>query len=203
MEPPHTANEQADRPFTIAQVNLTRNLIVDAAVDILGSFGLGDMTMRRVATHLGVAPGALYWHIANKQELLSAIAERILAPVLVDGADTNPTAYSRELRDALLSHRDGAEIVASSFAQPGSTLRHTLEARLMATLTLVSADPDSAATGASALIHLLLGACVQAQSSQQLAELAGASEESSRSAAREAIDDQVALLIAGITRTGR
>ncbi|WP_243889606.1 TetR family transcriptional regulator, partial [Dermatophilus congolensis] len=26
--------------------------------------------MRGLATHLGVAPGALYWHVDNKQELL-------------------------------------------------------------------------------------------------------------------------------------
>lgn len=190
----------------MALVNLTRNLIVESAMEILRSFGLGDMTMRRVATHLGVAPGALYWHIANKQELVSAIAERILEPVLaapaVPAADQpDPVAYCGQLREVLLSHRDGAEIVAGALAQPASPLRGALEHRLSEVLAALSADNRVATTGASAIVHLLLGACVQEQSRQQFAEVTGAVEASSTSDARAAIDEQVALLLTGITTT--
>ncbi len=187
----------------MALVNLTRNLIVESAMEILRSFGLGDMTMRRVATHLGVAPGALYWHIANKQELVSAIAERILQPMLTSpGAGSpDPAAYCGQLREVLLSHRDGAEIVASALAQPDSPLRGALEDRLSEELTELSGDSRVATTGASAIVHLLLGACVQEQSRRQFAEMTGAVEAPSTSVAREEIDEQVALLLTGITRT--
>ena len=33
-------------------------------------YGIADLTMRRLARELDVTPGALYWHFANKQQLL-------------------------------------------------------------------------------------------------------------------------------------
>ena len=61
---------------------LNRTLILDTALDLLGKYGLADVTMRRVASALDVAPGALYWHLSNKQELIAAMARSILTPVL-------------------------------------------------------------------------------------------------------------------------
>ena len=72
--------------------------------------------MRRLARELAVSPGALYWHFANKQQLLGAVADRILLSV---SNPTNPTPESGDwrtgivgtcgnLRESLLSHTDGA-----------------------------------------------------------------------------------------------
>jgi AcrR family transcriptional regulator len=66
---------------------LTRGQIIDAALDILRSYGLADLSMRRLARDLGVQPGALYWHVKNKQELLGVLAERILADVGSPGSE--------------------------------------------------------------------------------------------------------------------
>ena len=52
------------------------------AVATLDRYGFADLSMRRLAASLGVQPGALYWHFANKQTLLLAVAEVILDPVL-------------------------------------------------------------------------------------------------------------------------
>ncbi|WP_460490576.1 TetR family transcriptional regulator, partial [Corynebacterium nasicanis] len=93
-------------------MQLTRDSIIAAAVTILDTYGLADMSMRRVATSLGVAPGALYWHIANKQQLITAIAEEILSPVLSDPAPGGAAEVAGALRTAMLSRRDGAEVVA-------------------------------------------------------------------------------------------
>lgn len=185
----------------MTEMNLSRTLIVEAAMDILDSFGLGDMTMRRVADQLGVAPGALYWHIANKQDLLSAIAEQLLSPLTTDGTQEDPAAFCRELRRALLSHRDGAEVIASALAQPGSKLRTSLESSLSSALTRLPASDAAAATGASAIVHLLLGACVQEQSRRQFEVVSGLMDEASISGAHHAIDAQVSLLLSGITKT--
>ena len=87
-------------------MQLHKRDVVDAATAILDSFGIADLTMRRLARELNVSPGALYWHFANKQQLLGAVADRILQPALHAG----PTETWREqvrgdchrLRDALL-----------------------------------------------------------------------------------------------------
>ena len=58
---------------------LTRRAIVEAGLRILDEYGLGDLSMRRVADALGVQAGALYYHVPNKQSLLAAVADEILA----------------------------------------------------------------------------------------------------------------------------
>src|SRR5215471_1694245 len=99
-------------------VQLHKRDVVDAATTLLDSYGIADLTMRRLARELNVSPGALYWHFANKQELLGAVADRILESVDdVSGGWCDRVAGScGRLRDALLSHTDGAELVSASFA---------------------------------------------------------------------------------------
>ncbi len=62
-------------------MQLRRGDVLDGAMAILDEFGLPDLTMRRLATALGVQPGALYWHFPNKQTLLGALADKILEDV--------------------------------------------------------------------------------------------------------------------------
>ena len=62
-------------------MQLRRADVLDGALAILDEYGLADLTMRRLASSLGVQPGALYWHFPNKQTLLGALADRILAPL--------------------------------------------------------------------------------------------------------------------------
>jgi TetR/AcrR family tetracycline transcriptional repressor len=59
-------------------VALTRERILETALEILSAYGLGDLSMRRLAAELDVAPGALYYHVRNKQELLAQLAHRLL-----------------------------------------------------------------------------------------------------------------------------
>lgn len=62
-------------------MGLTSDAIVTAAHRLLADYGLHDVTMRRLAAELGVQPGALYYHVPNKQELLRRVAQQLLAPL--------------------------------------------------------------------------------------------------------------------------
>ncbi|MDT5236293.1 MAG: TetR/AcrR family transcriptional regulator, tetracycline repressor protein, partial [Mycobacterium sp.] len=62
-------------------MQLHKHDVVDAATALLDNYGVADLTMRRLARELDVSPGALYWHFANKQRLLGAVADRILESV--------------------------------------------------------------------------------------------------------------------------
>lgn len=174
-------------------VQLTRDSIVAAAVGILDSYGLADMTMRRVATSLGVAPGALYWHIANKQQLIAAIAEKILAPALNDAAGCTPAELAARLRGAMLSRRDGAELVAAALSQPDSATRAVVEKQLAQTLR---GDEDLVRAGAAALLHLVLGATSLEQAQKQYSADTGAEPPAETSAD---FHRGVELLLAGLT----
>lgn len=139
---------------------LTRGNIVDAAMGILREYGLADLSMRRLARDLGVQPGALYWHVKNKQELLTVLAGLILAPVA--GRDA---ATARELaaavRTALLSVRDGAEVVALAHA-----LAPELPSPLLGFGALLAGQglpAPQAQWAGRALVHYVLGSVMEEQ----------------------------------------
>ena len=52
-------------------MRLRREHVVDEAIALLDADGLDALTMRKLATRLGVQAGALYWHFASKQALLA------------------------------------------------------------------------------------------------------------------------------------
>jgi AcrR family transcriptional regulator len=64
-----------------ADFDLDADEIVTAAVDIFRESGLDAVSMRSVATRLGVSPVPLYSRIGNKDALVDAIADRIFANV--------------------------------------------------------------------------------------------------------------------------
>ena len=162
---------------SLSPVQLSRDSIIAAALEILDSFGLADMTMRRVASHLGVAPGALYWHVANKQELIAAIAGEIITPTLTpDSGAGTPAGLCTRLREALLSRRDGAELVGAALSQPGSATRADVEKQLAATLSPFGLDADDERVGAATLLHLVLGSTTLEQARRQLAEATAAGD---------------------------
>lgn len=93
-----------------------RRSVVACALRLLDEVGLPDLSMRRLATELDVQPSALYWHFASKQELLAAVADSILLSVPLPDPRTPLPDVARAIRDALLSCRDGAEVVLSTYA---------------------------------------------------------------------------------------
>ncbi|WP_156759437.1 TetR family transcriptional regulator [Microbacterium karelineae] len=124
--------------------------IVDTALGLLDEFGLPDLTMRRLAAALDVRPSALYWHVENKQSLLAAIADRIVGEA---GPATGVAETARAIRRAILSHRDGAEVVIGTRALAlGSDPAHALLRDALARTG--SADPSR---DASVLEQFLLG----------------------------------------------
>jgi TetR/AcrR family tetracycline transcriptional repressor len=58
---------------------LSPGRILDMAIAIADSGGPGALSMRGLARELGVTPMALYWHFADKDALLDAMLERLVA----------------------------------------------------------------------------------------------------------------------------
>lgn len=175
------------------RVRHDREGIVDVALRLLDAYGLPDLTMRRLASELGVQPSALYWHVESKQALLASLADRIVAEAS-PAADVVGTA--RALRSALLAHRDGAEVVLSSAALSlGALAAHdTLRAAFGRDR---SADPDRAAR---VLLPFVLGHASLVQQRIQAAEF-GAVEADPKAVADETaadFDAGVAAILAGL-----
>lgn len=155
---------------------LTREQVIDTAFSILRDYGIADLSMRRLARDLDVQPGALYWHVKNKQDLLGVLAVKILAPVKpqdLDGAGTAAVieslrVASRQVRDALLAVRDGAEVVALTQTLAPQSLP-ALQ-RFTRTLAAAGLSASSAAWTGRALVHYILGTVTQEQTHSGLAQ---------------------------------
>ncbi len=65
------------------RAGLSRDRVLDVATDLLAESG--TVTMRAVAQRLGVAPNALYSHVADKTELVDGVLDRVLAQVETRG----------------------------------------------------------------------------------------------------------------------
>ncbi|MEV7802916.1 TetR family transcriptional regulator [Microbispora sp. NPDC088329] len=57
------------------QEPLSRERIVGAAVELLDTVGEGGLTFRALAERLATGPGAIYWHVTGKTELLAAAGQ--------------------------------------------------------------------------------------------------------------------------------
>lgn len=95
-----------------------------AALEVLDREGFDGLTVRRIAQRLGVQNPALYWHFRDKQEIVDRMAEHLLRSALVPASP--PGAWDRWLlraarafRAAMLSHREGARVMASADLSQG------------------------------------------------------------------------------------
>ncbi len=59
--------------------SLSRDRIIEASIELLDSSREGGLTFRTLSERLATGPGAIYWHIANKGELLTAACDAIVA----------------------------------------------------------------------------------------------------------------------------
>jgi AcrR family transcriptional regulator len=152
-------------------VQLHRHDVVAKATQLLDDYGIADLTMRRLARELNVSPGALYWHFADKQELLGAVADRILVPA---SAAVEDASWSRRvvglgtaLRDALMSSTDGAELVSASFAAGKSERMIEILAELTDAATEGGIDASHADLAARTVLYYVLGFTADEQSRLQ------------------------------------
>lgn len=146
--------------------------IVAAALALLDSGGLSALAMRRIAAELGVQQSALYWHFESKQELLAGVADQIVEQVAPpDGTEwrARVTELALNLRAELLDHKDGAELVATSFAfRLGAD---QLFSGFVDELIHAGVTREEADTGASVLLHFVLGYTTNEQQHLQAADL--------------------------------
>ena len=60
---------------------LTRDGLVNAALEVIDREGLDRLTMRRLAQHIGCGTMTVYGHIWDRDDLLTAVLERLLAEI--------------------------------------------------------------------------------------------------------------------------
>ena len=112
------------------RTRLSRSAVVDRALWLADTEGVEALTIRRLATELGVTPMALYWHFRNKEELIAGLTDRIWGEIK---SDVDPAAaWPRQMRnllesliDVLRAHPSASELLIGSDKLGPSSLQVT------------------------------------------------------------------------------
>lgn len=146
-------------------MRLDREQIVAAALRLLDEVGVDGLTMRVLADALKIQAPSLYWHFKNKQSLLEAMADALIAPVarqVPAGSWQEQVGFiAHELRAALLSRRDGARVFAGTFSINDNVVR-TAD-RLIGLLVDAGAPHRQATWGALTVTCFVLGFTIEEQ----------------------------------------
>jgi TetR/AcrR family tetracycline transcriptional repressor len=97
--------------------SLSRERIVDVALELISEKGLDDFSLRDVARSLEVYPTAIYWHIKNKNALLGEVCTRTLSKVIPPRGKSAwqdwLRALFRQYRKTMRQHPNLAQLVGA------------------------------------------------------------------------------------------
>ena len=149
---------------------LSREVVVDAALQVLDAEGGEALTMRRVADQIGVSASSLYGYVDNKEELVQLVLDRIFQEVEVPPTGGNWQETLKELGRAMLAmyrrHRGVAALTLGRVAVTPSML--AIGERLLAELKSAGM-PDQVAAFVGDLGGLYVGAIAYEQDVTPLA----------------------------------
>lgn len=90
---------------------LTREAIVVAALRVVDEVGLDGLSMRRVAETLDTGAASLYWHVADKEQLIHLMLDHAMAEIELAAPDSSRweeqlREFASEVREMYRRHGD-------------------------------------------------------------------------------------------------
>jgi len=97
---------------------LRRDQIVAAAIALLDAEGMGALSMRKLGAKLDAGATSLYWHVANKDELLELALDEIWGLVRIPDPEQTSwrevvTTFAYNFRLTMLAHPWMATLIGS------------------------------------------------------------------------------------------
>jgi AcrR family transcriptional regulator len=122
-------------PGAQRRATLSKDRVLRAAVGLADEGGLASLTMRKLAQQLGVEAMSLYYHVADKDEVLDGMAEAVMGEinarvdaidVASSGAGWKPAVRQRILsaREVLLRHTWAPGLIESRTTMSPAVLRY-------------------------------------------------------------------------------
>ena len=138
---------------------LTRDTIIDAAIALLDTAGEGGLTFRALAARLATGAGAIYWHVADKDDLFTAASDAIVARAMqaAPPGDT-PQAGIRAVALAVFEAMDAHPWLGSALSRaPGQLPTVRILERLGGQVDALGVPQERQWMAACALLNYLLG----------------------------------------------
>lgn len=133
--------------------SLSRDRIIETAVELLDSTGEGGLTFRALSERLATGPGAIYWHIANKGDLVVAACDAVIAAAM-QAQDDTLHGLAAGMFDAMDEH----PWIGSALLQAAGQLPMVrLFERIGQHVQALGVPPTGQWAAASALLHYILG----------------------------------------------
>jgi AcrR family transcriptional regulator len=99
-------------------IGLSKETIVEAAIELLNKAGIDNLTMRSLAASLDTKAASLYRHVKDKRDLYDLIAENVISGIKPSCGISNAKKYLTEVaglfRKELLALRDSVTIFSQS-----------------------------------------------------------------------------------------
>lgn len=142
---------------------LSKQRIVEAAREILDTAGERALTFRALAARLATGPGAIYWHVADKNELLAATTDDVIARVMTEITEgATPREVIRTVALGVFDVIDTHPWVGAQLArEPAQTAMLQIFERIGRQLEALGVPERAQFDAASALVNYILGVAGQ------------------------------------------
>ena len=106
------------RPRTNRHAGLEPDEVLDRALTLVEVEGADALTMRRLASELGVATTSSYWHVGNREQLVTAMVRRhglrlAEAPIVGDTPRQRVLAVARLIWEGALTDREVTRLAST------------------------------------------------------------------------------------------
>ncbi|MFF0492274.1 TetR/AcrR family transcriptional regulator [Nocardia sp. NPDC004068] len=142
---------------------LSKERIVETAIEILDTEGENALTFRALAARLATGAGAIYWHVANKNDLLTAATEAVVARALTEGDDAaEPRQAIRDIALGVFDAIDAHPWVGTQLTrEPWQAAMLSIFEGLGGRLPALGVPEPAQFDAASALLNYVLGVAGQ------------------------------------------
>jgi AcrR family transcriptional regulator len=107
---------------------LTRERVLEGAVALADEIGVDALTMRKLATALGVKPMTIYHHVDGREEIINGMVDLVFSEIALPPTDHDWKSAIRErclsARQALKRHRWAAPLMESRTSPGPATMTH-------------------------------------------------------------------------------
>ncbi|EMD25948.1 TetR/AcrR family transcriptional regulator [Amycolatopsis azurea] len=158
---------------------LSRERIVEAAVALLDADGERGLTFRTLTERLATGPGAIYWHLANKGELLDAATDSVIADALtaepgVGSPQDEIRAVALGLFEAIDRHPWlSTQLAVQLSRSPWGTVTPRIFESIGRRVSALGVPEATWFTATSALVHYIFGAAGQNAANAQVLRFGG------------------------------